>query len=207
MPVPQLTRVKVFQDTKVTIIKDVAELDRLTALARENTLSLGKFRKVAATETVDTALIVPAFNVAHVSSIGEGDADVFTQSGRHTTVTVRTEGLSIYADAKAIQFSLLYRVEEGHEDYTTLESRSQVIIPVPDETYSIVRIRADKLPTNYSGVFYGKDHEWHDISDQPGVTNTYLNWLAVKFDGKGRDDNGNAQLRASIVVPVTLQKD
>ena len=48
-----------------------------------------------------------------------------------------------------------------------------------------------------------QNHGWHDVSDE--VQGNYMTKLEVKFDGAGDDNHGNAGLRASINVPVTLE--
>lgn len=152
---------------------------------------------------VDTALEIPNFEITQVPSDGSGDADVNTQPGRNTIVTVRSVGLTLSPDAKGLQFTLIYSIREGSPDHTHLESRTKVVLPAPRGS-RIVKFGQGVTDVAFAKVFTGRNHDFNDVSGE--VQGSYLNSLEVKFDGKGDDDQGNARLKASIVIPVTLEE-
>ncbi len=150
--------------------------------------------------------------IRHISGT---DADVNSKKGSRTQVDVRTEGATIIKNGKSIVVIVSYSIAEFYRKNTFLQrtqaikntflQRTQAIrIPAPPG-YLIKKINRNRS-TKFSYYFPGENHRWNDISKRPGVAGSHFSSLRVKFDGKGRDDRGNAQLKGTLKISVVLEK-
>ena len=136
--------------------------------------------------------------------VGGGDADVYAKSGRSTHVSVVTLNPTVHSNRTTVGITTVYEVREGRSNYTHL--RGETTVSVQAETgLRILQIGPGGRNANFNESFGGEDHDWHDISSRPGISGSYLKNLSIRFDGKGDDDRGNAQLRGIVEVPVTVE--
>ena len=136
-------------------------------------------------------------------SVGPGDSDVNTQSGRDTTVRVRTHTPAPVKGGTSIQVTLEATIEEGRKDYTRLNEKRVVTIQLPPGS-RFNSFGTGFLDARYEEVFRGKIHHWINLTDRPNISGTVLDSCEIKIDGKGDDDRGNAALRAQLMVPVVV---
>lgn len=141
-------------------------------------------------------------NFTTVPHVGGGDADVFSQDGRTTEITVRTSDLNNHSTHLTI--TVVYRIQEVSPDHTVLERREEQRLDAPDG-FRIARIGMGRMHANFRDGFPGGDHGVHEISSRNGIQGSYLNDAHVKFDDWGRDDLGNAQFRGHLSIPVVLE--
>lgn len=151
---------------------------------------------------VNSILEIVDFLIPRVRNISGGDPDVYSYPGRRTRVAVYTDNLQIAANGSSVSFSLFYEIQEMRANWTTLQYRGIVRLDAPANT-RIVQAGGNTVDVIYDNVFVGQNHQFNDVSNQVG--GTYLNHLEVKFDGLGPDHEGNAQLKASIAIPVVLE--
>jgi hypothetical protein len=146
-----------------------------------------------------TARVFYNFESVDMISIGPGDADVVTKSGRHTEVLVDIQVPQVDEANHRLRTHLIYRIKEGRHDYTTLELNRDVYIPVPTNWKNITLpgLTAFRLET----VYFGQNHRWNDIS--VNWLDSFMSLISVKIDGKGDEDkDGNAGIRIVFYVPV-----
>ncbi len=133
-----------------------------------------------------------------------GDADVNTKNGRTTFVRVNSTAPRVPSNRNSIYLTVTYEVIETHKDYTHLRGETTVEIQA-DSGMRITQIGPGGADIHYSGTFRREDHRWHDITNEPGVAGSYAKQLTMRFDGKGDDDDGNAQLSGQLEIPVTVE--
>jgi hypothetical protein len=174
---------------------------RAASLAAITVLALGTLSGPAeAQQTRFTDL--PAYaSMATVHYWSGGDADVNTQPGRFTDVTVQTGWPDIDPGGLSGYIAVLYEVKEGAPDYTVLRKVDIVRFYAP-KGWRIVSVLPNRFPVNWSHRYFGKDHTAHDES--AAVEGTYFRNLFTQIDGPGPDDQGNAWMSAIIAIPVEL---
>lgn len=132
----------------------------------------------------------------------EGDADVYTKSGRLTRVGITTSNLQVHRTGASIVLS--YYIEEQGGDQTVLfDSETFYFGTGPGRCIqSLAPGRGHvAVDTNYSGV----DVEEHKLHEEYDVSNTYLPKARFKIDGRGSDNDGNAYLNGSLVINVYME--
>lgn len=144
--------------------------------------------------------LVRVIDVGRVPWVAGDDPDVNTKSGRWTDIEVSTSNLRVFGDHVTID--LIYRVFEVSRDNTTLQHLESVTIFAP-AGFRVSRVGEGRSHTTFRRTYGGRDHDWHD--ETAAVEGTYLRQLSFKFDGVGRDDQGNAQMRCIIAIPVELR--
>ena len=123
--------------------------------SRTRTLSVEGLELRNLQSQINTVLSIPNFQINEVPSIGPGDADVDTHTGRKTEVRVTTGPINIQGGGSFAQFTLVYRIHEVSPDYTTLEWRDNVILPAPFGR--IVAAGQGTQPVNYDHIFVGAE--------------------------------------------------
>ncbi|MBC6430247.1 hypothetical protein FM036_05110 [Nostoc sp. HG1] len=136
-----------------------------------------------------------------VPILGGGDPDVNSKSGRQTFVSVTTSNLINYG--RHLTIDVTYDIKEARKDYTHLRKSEAFRIPAPFG-YCISEYGFNKTHTNYNGTFVGQNHNFNNISQEENVRDSFFESLNIRFDGKGDDHQGNAQLTGTISIPVTL---
>ena len=142
-------------------------------------------------------------HIDRVDSIGPGDADINTQSGRSTNIRVYTHTPTPTRGATSIEFTLEYWLREGRRDHTTLSAKRSIRIQLP-WGYRWHSFGAGYVDARLNETIDGKQHGWIDISDYPALAGTALDSCQIKTDGKGDDDRGNARLMAHVMVPLVV---
>jgi hypothetical protein len=173
---------------------------RAASLAAVTLVALGTLSGTAQAQSVFADLRVNDF-MTTVPWVGGGDADVYTKSGRYTDVLVQTGQPYVYPGGLSGYIAVSYEVREGASNYTMLR-RTDIVPFYAPPGYRIVNIGINRRPAYLSQRFYDEDHIWHDMSS--ATVGTYLQRLSIKFDGSGRDDQGNAALAAEIWIGVEL---
>jgi hypothetical protein len=173
---------------------------RAATLAAITVLALGTLSGTAQAQSVFTDL-TQSFYTTNIYWQGGGDAEVNTKSGRFTDVIVQTDYPEIHTGGVAASIVVTYEIHEGAPNYTVLR-RYETVYLFPPPGYHIVNAGFNKSPVNWSKRYFGQDHNWHNESAE--VAYTYLRSLSVKFDGSGRDDQGNAAMEGLIALPVEL---
>jgi hypothetical protein len=176
---------------------------RAAGLAAITVLMLGTLSGTAQAQSVFTDL-TQSFYTTNIYWQGGGDAEVNTKSGRFTDVFVQTGYPEIHTGGVAASIVVMYEIHEGYSDYTVLR-RYETVYVSPPPGYRIASIGINKGPVNWSNRYFGRDHDWHDESAAMALT--YLQSLSVKFDGSGRDDQGNAAMSGVISIPVELVRN
>src|SRR4051794_14974936 len=72
---------------------------------------------------IQETLSIPNFEISRMTSLGPGDEDINSKSGRQTHVEVTTGPITVEGNGSYAQFVLVYRIMEGRSDFTTLEWR------------------------------------------------------------------------------------
>ena len=155
------------------------------------------------TTTITTYLESQAI-ISSMRLIGGDDADINSQDGRETQVNVRSLSPRVNSERTMVYLTIIYEVIETHKNYTHLQGETTISVQA-DYGARILSAGWDAKDVRYHGSFRTEDHSWHTISDEPGVSGSYFKSLRIKFDGKGRDDHGNAQLDGIVVIPVTVE--
>ena len=176
---------------------------RAASLAAITVLMLGTLSGTAQAQSVFTDL-TQSFYTTNIYWQGGGDAEVNTKSGRFTDVIVQTDYPEIHTGGVAASIVVMYEIHEGYPNYTVLR-RYETVYLFPPPGYHIVNAGFNKSPVNWSKRYFGQDHNWHNESAE--VAYTYLRSLSVKFDGSGRDDQGNAAMSGEIALPVELVRN
>jgi hypothetical protein len=174
---------------------------RAATLAAITVLALGTLSGTAAaqqTRFTDLSAYCYMHTVPYVSG---GDADINTQPGRFTDVTVQTGRPDIDPDGLSGYIAVLYEVKEGAPDYTVLQGVNIVRFYAP-KGWRIVSVLPNRFPVNWSHRYFGKDHTAHH--ENWVMEGTYILDLVNYIDGPGRDDQGNAWMSALIDIPVEL---
>jgi hypothetical protein len=145
-----------------------------------------------------TTPVYHVFKSVEMTSIGPGDADVTTKSGRYTSVLVDIRPPHFEESKHQLKTHVLYRISEEHHDWTTLEMDRDVIIPVPANwrNVQLPEITAFHLET----VISGRNHKWNDL--WLNSSDNFIIKLSAKIDGKGDDNDGNAGIEISFNIPV-----
>jgi len=178
---------------------------RAATLAAITVLALGTLSGTAQAQSVFTDLPTDLV-MSTVPWVGGGDADVYTKSGRATDVSVGAGLAYVYPDGLSGYFGVTYSVEEVASDYTRLQRQDLVRFYAP-AGYRIVRVLNpySNDPGGFFRRYFGEDHNAHDES--AAVAGTYFRSLVVRFDGPGRDDQGNAAMVARFAIPVELVRN
>lgn len=145
-------------------------------------------------------LVHRSANIPRLNWVGGGDADVVSKKGRMTQVDVVTRDIQL--ERTYLNLTVQYDVREMRKDYTHLSKSETFRLPAPDG-FCITGLSPRSRHAQFREVFVGKDHSFHDVTHR--VPNSYFSSLVIRFDGKGRDDTGNAQLRGTLAVPVYLE--
>jgi hypothetical protein len=137
-------------------------------------------------------------NANPVPWTGVGDRDVTTRDGRSTNVKVQVSELRVQP-GNYITAHVVYQIDESNYDYTQLRWDNYVWIPI-DPTWTVNQILSTEV--NGTATFWNKN--WN-TNPFPGNynTNTCVESAVVKFDGSGRDDQGNA----NAVINLHLRLD
>lgn len=151
-----------------------------------------------------TLTLESAVSVQEMRQIAGGDSDVNSQNGRTTRVSVVTLNPVVSPDGTGVFVTVVYEVQEGSSNNTHLRGEQTVAFQVQPGA-RLVQVGPGGMNANYNAVFRGKDHGSHDISSQSGIAGTYLQTCSVKFDDKGDDDHGNANLNGHMQLPVTVE--
>jgi hypothetical protein len=141
--------------------------------------------------------------IDRLNSTGPGDEDVNSKSGRTTTVTVKSSAPAPAMGASSVFVTVDYTVSEGRSDYTRLKGSRVVEIQL-ESGARFNSFGAGFVNADYTEVIGGERHNWFDISDRAGIRGSILQWCEIKMDGKGDDDQGNAQLSAHLAVPLVV---
>lgn len=157
----------------------------------------------ASRKPLTQGLIRQEIKFTDVPRKGGGDADVNSKKGRQTDVSVKTSNLVNHGNHLTIDVT--YTIRERAKNYTHLERSETVTLPAPSGS-CIVTFGTNKINANYYNPFFGEDHNWYNISNAKNINNSYFEALSIRFDGKGNDDTGNAQLDGTIAIPVKLKK-
>jgi hypothetical protein len=175
---------------------------RAATLAAITVLALGTLSGTAEAQPIYTDLTTDLY-MQSVPWVGGGDADVYTKSGRYTNVFLSAGLAAVSPDGLSAYFSVTYAVQELAPNHTRLQ-RSDLVSVYAPPGYRIVRVLNTYSgdPGGFFGSYYGQDHNAHDES--AAVAGTYFRSLVVRFDGPGRDDQGNAAMVARLAVPVEL---
>jgi hypothetical protein len=139
--------------------------------------------------------------IDRMNSVGAGDEDVNTKSGRSTYVTVRAGAPVPAAGGREIQVYLDYHVEEVAKDYTELQAQAVATIYL-ESGMTFNSFGAGFTPASYNETIRGQIHNWIDITAKPGIAGSIISWCRIKIDGSGDDHRGNARLDAHISIPV-----
>lgn len=142
--------------------------------------------------------------IDRMNSIGPGDEDVNTQSGRSTTVTVKSSAPRPAYGSTEVVVTLEYKVREGRKDNTTLYAKEVVTIQLENGA-RFVEFGGGYTDADYKEVIGGEQHDWFDITNRSGIRGSVLQWCNIKIDGKGDDDNGNAQLSGHLSIPLVVE--
>lgn len=132
-----------------------------------------------------------------MQDVGPGDADVNTQSGRHTTVKINLTKPVVEPQAKRLKVHVVYDVIEGRSDYTHLKMDTDILIPLPNDWTNVTLQGAADFIANM--VIYGKNHQWNSVNVNA------VNWiqtLEAKIDGPGDDTMGNAGMHINFAIPL-----
>jgi hypothetical protein len=175
---------------------------RAASLAAITLLALGTLPGTALAQSVYTDLPTDIV-MSTVPWVGGGDADVTTKSGRATDVSVGAGLASVSPDGLSGYFAVTYQVKEVAPNFTELVGSRLVWFYAPPG-YRIVRVLNpySNDPGAFGRRYFGQDHNAHDES--AAVAGTYFRSLVVRFDGPGRDDQGNAAMVARFAIPVEL---
>lgn len=135
-----------------------------------------------------------------MQDVGPGDADVFTKSGRHTTVKLNlTEPVEEH-HARHLRVHVVYDVIEGRRDYTHLRMDTDILIPLPSDWANVRVLGAADFTTNM--VIHGKNHRWNPVN----ATVNWIQTIEAKIDGPGDDTAGNAGLSINFAIPLDYQQ-
>jgi hypothetical protein len=176
---------------------------RAASLAAITVLAIGTLSGTAQAQSIFADLRVNHF-MATVPKVSGGDADVYSKSGRYTDVLVQTGQPYVYPGGLSGYIAVQYEVREGASNYTMLRKTDIVPFYAPPG-YRIASIGINRRPAYFSRRYAGEDHNWHNESG--ATVGTYLQSLYTKFDGPGRDDQGNAALTAEIWIGVELVRN
>jgi hypothetical protein len=146
---------------------------------------------------MNNTLIIFHWESLKMQDVGPGDADVYTKSGRHTTVKIKLTKPIVEEHAKRLKTHVIYDIIEGRKDWTHLHMSTDILIPLPHDWVNVKTLGVADF--NVDMVIHGKNHRWN-----PVYHNT-VNWimaLEAKIDGPGDDDEGNAGLRIDFAIPV-----
>ena len=166
---------------------------------------LGLFKKpkhLVVNSDIKDDVLQKTVHFSSIPHVGGGDPDVHSKNGRRTQVIVQT-GMATIRNKKII-VKVSYSIKELVRNNTLLRKEDEVEIPAP-AGYSVEKIKLNRQ-AQFSYNFPNEDHRWHDISKHPGIKGSHFSSLKIKFDGKGDDDTGNAQLSGTLSIPVTLKK-
>ena len=122
--------------------------------------------------------------------VSGGDADVCTKKNRTTTYSVTISQLQI--SNGVVSGIVTYEVKEAQGDQTGLEGQKPFRIAASGWTSIAARARS------LDGTLRGKNHNWNRVA----TGNSYFEDLHVRVDGGGDDDEGNAQMRGRLAIPV-----
>jgi hypothetical protein len=177
---------------------------RAASLAAITLVALGTLSGTARAESVFTDLTYyyDTQGRGNVPWVGGGDAEVNTKTGRFTDVFVRTGYPYINPGGDSLDLEVEYEVAEVASNYTVLRKVDVVRFYVANG-WKIARVLPNKVPVYWGRRYPSQDHTWHDET-QAG---TYFAYFSTKFDGPGRDDQGNAGLVAQIEIPVELVRN
>lgn len=143
-------------------------------------------------------------HIDSLNSVGPGDEDVNSKGGRNTTVSVKTSNPRPGNSNQEVIISVEYRVSEGSSDYTTLVGQEDVSLQI-ESGQKFIEFGAGFINAQYKEVFRGEHHGWFDVSHRPGIQGSIIQWCNIKFDGKGDDHRGNAQLKAHLGIPLVVE--
>ncbi len=146
-----------------------------------------------------TDVRIPRLN--HVSG---GDADIFSKSGRTTHVNVNAFTPVPVRSGTAVQCLVEYSVKEGRSNNTHLLGRTTVTLEL-ENGMRLQKIGGGFKPANFYERIMGEQHGLIDISDRPGIAGSYLQNCRIRIDGKGDDDQGNASLEGTLILPLRVQ--
>lgn len=130
--------------------------------------------------------------------VGGGDADVYSRPGRFTRITINVDNLRVASDGSGVTIHILYSITESLSNYTHLQINTDYFIPCPKKIVAVLP-HNNFVMNNYD--YYGKDWSWHYMYG----TGCLANPAVFKFDGAENDNNGNAQLKLYIQVPVLVE--
>lgn len=139
-------------------------------------------------------------NIPRLNWVGGGDADVFSKPGRRTQVDVVTRDIQL--ERTHLNITVQYDVREMRSNYTHLSKSETFTISAP-AGFCITGLSPRRRHDSFRQVFVGEDHSFHDVTHR--VPDGYFSSLQIRFDGRGRDDTGNAQLIGELAVPVYLE--
>jgi hypothetical protein len=148
-------------------------------------------------------LLVHSHEIPSVPWIGGGDPDVYAKPGRRTGLIIQVNNLRITEDGKGLTAHLVYDVREMRADYTNLRYEGDVNIPVPYDWNARVLQFADVTDFDVQTVIVGENHQWNEIAFN--TVNSCVQSVRARFDGKGRDDQGNAALQLTFRIPVLVE--
>ncbi|ARU04594.1 hypothetical protein CCO03_07835 [Comamonas serinivorans] len=142
--------------------------------------------------------------IARLNHVSGGDADIFSKSGRSTHVYVRAFTPVPVRSSTAVQCLVEYSVEEGRSNNTRLLGRTTVTMEL-ENGMRLNKIGGGFKPANYYERIMGEQHGLMDISDRPGISGSYLQTCRIRIDGKGDDDQGNASLEGTLILPLRVE--
>jgi hypothetical protein len=130
--------------------------------------------------------------------VSGGDADVYSRSGRSTKITINIDNLRVADDGSGVTIHVLYQITEPVSNYTCLRIDSDYFIPCTRKIMAVLPVY-DFIMNNYS--YSGQNWNWNIMNGSGCIATT----VSFKFDGPGNDDNGNAQLKLFINIPVLVE--
>jgi hypothetical protein len=178
---------------------------RAATLAVLTMLALGALSGTARAESVFTDLRLNHV-MQSVPWVGGGDADITFESDRFTDVSVQTGSPYVYPDGLSGYIPVLYEIKEVASNYAVLTvlRRVDIVRFYPPPGYRIVSTGINRVPAYFYHRYSSQDIFWH--TESAAVEGTYLQSLYIRFNGWGRDDQGNATLEAEIWIGVELAK-
>ncbi|NOS99829.1 MAG: hypothetical protein HOP29_04305 [Phycisphaerales bacterium] len=138
-------------------------------------------------------VLTGGFGIPALRWIGGGDAEVNTKDGRATDAYLWVGNERIVG--ATLQFDVYYWVQEVWSDYSTLEGRLTVSVPIPPG-YRFASV-ARSSPVRVWSRFGGRDHSWHSAWSNNFST-------SFRFDGNGKDNAGNAAVRGTFSIAVNV---
>ena len=137
-----------------------------------------------------------------VKLFGGGDADVFTKEARETQIEISTDNLRQKEGLLSIDIN--YSIMELAPNNTHLKETKTFNVKIPQgvKFVSIGNVKHLK----FSGKWNGKNHSWETIFSDKIKNGTVFSSLKIKFDDDGPDDQGNAQLRGKLEIPIRVVK-